>query len=367
MSRFIGAVAIFCGWLSIPIGAMAGLTVSQFFDTGRVQGTAPTEVYGVSVTLVFSIYSCATILTALPLLVAALASDPRRPLRLMAAVMAILGVLLLPSELGRAFGLPIVAGGAGLWVGGDFVYRGGNAAVRNGDARPVAQPSAPSIDAAGGKVAAGDTAVGSVAAGSVAAGSVAAGGVAAREIAPMATTGAIAEPEEPATDDELATDSAPGQSGTDASAPTQAPTEKRRGGRLPAVAPAAVRTCPWCSAVVPAADPECANCGAALSEPAAESVGIPGLTEVPAELRRYAEGARTGKRRQSLLKIIFADYQIPTAVDAPPPSDIEALRPPSPEIRAEMARFDAEIAAAATEPAEPPTPEPAPPGAESGT
>jgi hypothetical protein len=357
--RFFGALAIFCGWLSIPVGAVAGLMASQFFDSGRVQGAAPPiDVYGVSVILVFWIYSCVTILTALPLLMAAVASDPRRPLRLMAAVMGILGVLLLPSELGRAFGLPIVAGGAGLWIGSGLVYRGGNAAATNGAAGSGAQPSAPTTTEVAG---------GGIAAGGIAAGGIAAGDTAAREIAPMVATGALAEPEEPTAADELATDSAAGRSGTTASAPTPAPAGNSRGGRRPAVASKAVRTCPWCSTVVSATGPECANCGAALAQPAAEGVGIPGLTEVPAELRRYAENARSGKRQQSLLKMIFADSQIPTAVNAPPPSDIAALRPPSPELRAEMARFDAEIAAAAVETAEPPTPEPAPPGAGSGT
>jgi hypothetical protein len=45
--------------------------------------------------------------------------------------------------------------------------------------------------------------------------------------------------------------------------------------------------------------------------------------------------------------MMFSDTPIPTAIDAPPPSDADALRPPSSELRAEMARLDAEIAAGA--------------------
>jgi hypothetical protein len=79
-------------------------------------------------------------------------------------------------------------------------------------------------------------------------------------------------------------------------------------------------------------------------------MSIPGLTEVPPALRRYAEDAKSGKKRQSLLKMILDDEPIPPAIDAPAPSDEDALRPPSAAVRAEMARFDMDIAAGVAPP-----------------
>lgn len=105
------------------------------------------------------------------------------------------------------------------------------------------------------------------------------------------------------------------------------------------------RVCPWCSAVVQASDAACPSCGATLDTRAADGVAIPGLTEVPSDLWRYAENAHSAKKRPGLLAMIFSDHEIPTAVDAPPPSDADALRPPSAAVKAEMARLDLDIAA----------------------
>jgi hypothetical protein len=59
----------------------------------------------------------------------------------------------------------------------------------------------------------------------------------------------------------------------------------------------------------------------------------------------------------NVLGLIFAGSSFPTDTDATPPSDAAALRPPSSELKAEMARLDAEIAAgelpSGVEPAEP--------------
>ena len=115
-------------------------------------------------------------------------------------------------------------------------------------------------------------------------------------------------------------------------------------------AAAADRVCPWCSAAVRASDAVCPKCGATLDGAAADDMAIPGLTEVPPALRRYAENAKSGKKRQSLLKMILSDEPIPPAIDAPLPSDEDALRPPSAAVKAEMARLDLDIAAGAPRP-----------------
>jgi hypothetical protein len=319
VTRFLAAFAIFCGWLSIPIGAVAGVIVSQFFDIGRVDGgTPPTDVYGVSGIMVFWVYACVTVTTALPLIAAMVAVDPRRPLQIMAAVMGVLGIAMLPSELGRAFGLPIVAGGVCLWIGADLAHRSGD--LSESFERVAA--------AEGGADLAQGTGAG------------AAGGIATVD---RATAAALQPGVPPSLSEPASGASARPPGGIGGSIESGAGGKRRgRGGRPPA---AVTRTCPWCSTVVPAADQECPKCGAALALPAADEVAIPGLTEVPPELRRYAADARSGKGRPSILKMIFSDTPVPTAVNVQPPSDPEALRPPSVALRAEMARLDAEIAA----------------------
>jgi hypothetical protein len=72
---------------------------------------------------------------------------------------------------------------------------------------------------------------------------------------------------------------------------------------------------------------------------------LPGLTEVSPELRAYAEQARSGKPKRGLLSIMMSSPSTPVATTPPPATEPEALRPPSSEVRAEMARIDAEIAA----------------------
>ena len=163
-----------------------------------------------------------------------------------------------------------------------------------------------------------------------------------------------------------------GASPSGSSTPT---TTDGRGRSRKRPAATADRLCPWCSAAVRASDAVCSNCGATLDTAAADRVAIPGLTELPPALRRYAEDARSGKKkRQSLLKMIFSDAPIPTAVDAPPPSDADALRPPSAAVKAEMARLDTAIAAGATprqhdgeESAAPPDSAPEPAGSDQRT
>jgi hypothetical protein len=296
MQRVFGAIAILAGWMTVPAGAFAGLVASQFFGLTHVEGPlAPSAVYGISGEVVLWSFIAAAILLTLPAITAMVALDPRRPLSLIAAAMGIAGLVLLPDELGRAFGLPLLAGAVFMVIGGSLIHNA-SVAASVGSAT-VGQPSLTEAS------------------------------------------------------------SSPAGSESD-------PRPARRRGRRSAAGAQGQRTCPWCSGSVPAGVAVCPNCQATLDEPAMADMGIPGLTELPSDLRRYDEAVRTKKKRPSLLRVMFSDDSVPSAVDTPAPSDADALQPPSSALKAEMARLDAEIASGGAFVDEAPAPENAapPPG-----
>ena len=115
LRRVIAATAIFAGWLTFPVGAVAGLVASEAFGINHTEGPlAPTEVYGLNGLLMMWALVVAAIVTSMPLLMAMFAPNPRRNLFIIAGAMGIPAIAVLPSELGRAFGLPILAGAASL-------------------------------------------------------------------------------------------------------------------------------------------------------------------------------------------------------------------------------------------------------------
>ena len=151
MQRVFGAIAIFAGWLSIGVGAMAGMAVSQFFGLNHVEGDLPpVDVYGVSGEVVLWVFVGAAIVAAVPLCGAMFAADPRRNLRWWAVAMAIASAALLPDALGRAYGLPLLAGAACLAVGGELIHREAAALESaRGDGRTSQWPSGGDAAAAG--------------------------------------------------------------------------------------------------------------------------------------------------------------------------------------------------------------------------
>jgi hypothetical protein len=297
VQRNLGATAIFAGWLSIPVGALLGLIWSDFFGLSHVfdsvaRGapslpTPPTSIYGIDGLAALWVFGVAAMLLPVPLVVTLRAPDPRPRLRLVAVAMALIGVALIPDPLGRAFGLPIVAGAVCLWIGGEVVHQ-------EAVARGLTMSEGPTPALAVGVNAAGSS---------------------------DATAPAV-----------------PGPAATP-------PPQPAKAARHPAKAP--TRICPWCSAAVRAHTESCPNCHATLNARAADSIHIPGLTEVPPELVKYAEDSHAGKKRTSLRSAIFGESDIPVVSNPEPPSDTAALQPPSPALIAEMARIDAEIAAEA--------------------
>jgi hypothetical protein len=124
--------------------------------------------------------------------------------------------------------------------------------------------------------------------------------------------------------------------------------------------------CPWCSATMTVGATTCPECRATVDPGlVADRVPIPGLTEVPPELQAYSARVERKLKRKSLLSLIFggAPSPVPPVYTSVEPSSKEALRAPTPEVRAEMARIEREIAGIA-EPGEPeqPAAAEAPPG-----
>jgi hypothetical protein len=296
MQRVFGAIAILAGWMTVPAGAFSGLVASQFFGLTHVEGAlAPSAVYGISGEVVLWSFIAAAMLLTLPAITAMVAPDPRRPLGLIAAAMAVAGLVLLPDELGRAFGLPLLAGAVLMVVGGNLIHKA-SVAESIGSATVRQQPLIEALNS------------------------------------PAASQ---SDPRSAGPNSEPSTTNAPV-----AAATQPAPRRSRRS----AAGTQGQRTCPWCSGSVPAGAAVCPNCQATLDEPAMDGMGIPGLTELPSDLRRYAEAVRTKKKRPSLLRVMFSDDSVPSAADTPAPSDADALQPPSSALKAEMARLDAEIA-----------------------
>ena len=308
-----GAVAILGGWASICLGAFLGLARSDFLGTGNAVGPQPPlTVYGFSGAVVLWLFVAAALLAALPVGMALLAPDPRQVTNAAAVVMAIAGLLLLPDELGRAFGLPLLPGSALVAFGGWLI-----------------QPDAASLDHGAGGV--------------------------------TADAGATAR-------DRL-TAGEPGAAGLEPGVAQPVPTPARNG--TPPQPSAVDRDCPWCSARVPSSASTCPACHATIdADPVVDTIQLPGVTEVSPELRAYAEEARAGKKKRRSLSNLLSIPSAPVVEVAPDPSERYAVLPPSEAVRAEMARLDTEIAARAvlpgTEPFEFPgamSPEPAPDGA----
>jgi hypothetical protein len=202
------------------------------------------------------------------------------------------GFLLFPDDLGRAFGAGLVLGGGLLGAGAFFVR---DAAVKEA-ARAAAA---------------------------------AAGSDAAVAMATLATAPGPAQLEP-----------APAKPAR-AAKPAKPARPARRAGKRGA------RTeCPWCSAVIPADSETCPGCGAAVAGPAAAETPIPGLTEVSPELRVYALRAALPPQR-GFLADLLGEPDPRLEGPAPEPVDHAVVQPPDARVRAEMARLDQELAAAA--------------------
>ena len=315
MPRVFGVLAIFGGWLSILAGAVFGLIATQFLDLDHIEGALPPSgVYGVPSVAVLWIAVGTAVITAVPAGAAMFARDPSRRLYVAAAVMAGVGVVLLPDDLGRAYAAALIPGAMLLAAGGWWTHKAGEI----GEA--LAPAGFAAVPAIGADPAALAPAVG-----------LAPSMTGAAPVAPFAAPVAAV----PSGIEPTASAAAPGKPSTTRSARGSAKPQK------PADA-----ECPWCSARIPAGAERCPSCGAVLTEGVELSaVRIPGVTDVAPELRAYSDRVERQKTRVGLLSMILGDPDDRLFTSPGGRVDPGVLGPPSADIRAEMERFDREIAA----------------------
>jgi len=298
MQRVFGALAAFGGWVCLLASAAAGLLATESLGLGHTEGSLPrSSVYGIPEVVVLWVVFGFALLALIPVGAAMLMERPSALLFLTAAAMAAAGLALLPDELGRIHSLTILPGAAAFAAGGYLMMQ--------------TEPAETGTEAVASSPAGED------------------GNVGAEPAAPE--THAAPSP---------AAAASPSRSVGQASARPRA----RRG---------STHTCPWCSAEYRGKAAACPACGAALEEsPGVAEEAIPGVTVVSPRLREYEYAAAhpAKKRRPSLLSMMMGgsderlvDPAVPTAFDG---ATDDAYRPPSSELRQEMARIEFEIAAA---------------------
>lgn len=319
MPRVFGALAIFGGWLCILVSAAFGLIATQFLGLDHVEGALPPSgVYGVPAVAVLWVALVTAALTVVPAGAAMFATDPSRRLYVAAAVMAALGVALLPDDLGRAYAAALIPGAALLAAGGWWTHQAGTI---GDEAGPPIRTDTGAHGAAAGV--APEPAAGLA--------PELAAVIAPEPAGPTPMAGA------PSGAESLASPDAPGKRSTSRSA--RAPATSRKG---------ADAECPWCSARIAAGAERCPSCGAVLTSGAELTmVPIPGVTDVAPELRAYQEKVERQKKRPGLLSMVLGDPDDRLFASPGGRVDPGALRPPSAEVRAEMERLDREIAAGA--------------------
>ena len=287
MQRVFGALAAFAGWISILVSAAAGLLASEMLGLDHTEGALPpSAVYGVPEVVVLWILLGTALLALVPIGAAMVSDKPGPSLSVAAILMAAAGMALLPDDLGRVHGLIFLAG-AGAFAAAAYLRAESTAAraarAAGEDETPAEAPQAVAPEA------------------------------------PAPVTGAPPTP-----------------------AAAKASARARRG---------ATHICPWCSGTYRAGAATCGSCGAALvARPELSEEAIPGVTVVSPELLDHRTPHPIKKPRASLLSMMMGgkdDRILDPAASPAVDGDVDAFRPPSDEVRLEMARLEREIAAGA--------------------
>jgi hypothetical protein len=343
LRRTLGATAIFVGWLCLPLSALSGLVA--FHDMGAEntqEFLAPPTVFGFAGDLLMWLIAAAALLALVPAFVAVFSRDPSRPLYVAGTVVGGLGMVLLIDNLGRAYGALLVLSGASFATGGWLIEGAQSQAVPWEVAAVWAYLEGRREAKSARALASGPTVALGVD----------------EDLAPAYELGPDplpepqleAQPEAPAprAAEQAAEPPATQRVQLDAvrhATPTAAVVES------PGTSPGSFgRTiCTWCSADIPADATTCPECQATLDPvPAIDGSAISGLTQVSPELLAYSAEIQKKRKRKSLLRRVLGmdasvkpSESVPVSVDG---SSEGALRPPTPEVRAEMVRIDLEIA-----------------------
>ena len=306
MRRMLGATAVFLGWLCLPLSVVSGLLASRLIGQADTPGALhpdPATVFGVSGDLFVLLVIAGALLTSAPAAAAMFSAKPSPLLYVAGASVAVLAMLLFLDNIGRAYGAVLLPAGAFFAAGGWLM-----------EPRPTGMAWESS-----GELVAGDEP---------------AGGSTPQNGSELPETSNSAEPSRALV----------AGVGASAAAPESGATS----------------LCPWCSARIPVEATTCPECHATVDRGLGEGTPISGLTQVSPELQAYSAQLQTKRKRTSLLRRVLGTEPQDTRL-AFEPSSGNALLPPSPEVRAEMARIDGEIAmlAVAVEPL-PAAPEPGP-------
>jgi hypothetical protein len=294
MQRIFGALAIFGGWLCILLSAVFGLVASQFLGLDHFEGSPPPAgLYGVPAVVVLWIAVTTAIVSAVPAASAMFAPDPSRRLYAAATVMGVIGVAMLPDDLGRAYAAAIIPGAALFAAGAWWTHRAG----------PI-----------GAEAGSGSAGVGATEPGA---------GPEADPTGSMRVAGVSPEP----APERPAKRSSGRAAKSNAKPKIEAETE-----------------CPWCSARIIVGAERCPSCRAALISAAeVAAVVIPGVTAVSPELREYQYRVAHQKKRPGVLSMVLGEFGDKSAGGPAQDGDVAAFQPPSAEVRAEMVRLDREI------------------------
>jgi hypothetical protein len=126
MKRNLGALAVLCGWLCIPLSGIFGLLAASLLNLDAYGGgPVPGSVYGQSEESVLAVVVIAALASTVPVVVALLLRDPGRMLYAGAAAMGAVGVALLPDGLGRIHSIALIPGAGLLALGGRLLHEAG--------------------------------------------------------------------------------------------------------------------------------------------------------------------------------------------------------------------------------------------------
>jgi hypothetical protein len=147
----LGALAVFGGWLCIPLSGILGLTATVFLNLDTYQGSSdPASIYGLSEESVLGAVAVVALLATIPVAASMLMRDPSPLLYAFAVAMGVLGIGLLPDDLGRTYAIAILPGAILVAAGGWLLHLDSEARVAAAAADEAATAEKAAEEAGGG-------------------------------------------------------------------------------------------------------------------------------------------------------------------------------------------------------------------------